>query len=293
MTPDEHFGVPDPNTTPVREDASLSWPPDSRLAQGPVLKGSFGAQGHDINAVKEVDLLEGGSYPMKNSYSSPGSGLCSSEGLPLTSTDAELVQMSTLKDPGAEQQSENARVLPQPREVQENHLEHLDQETDDGKELGGSGLTAAITHAHGFTPPTSEEDAGRRSSEDNARYEDNQPPPTGKLKSKLDIGGAEIIGGTESTPDEQLRLEEAQSLMAGRSQDQYHHLPVFLLSLYMTAWWMGPQYPMFPAWMTKQLQNNMSRLQTLETSKANYQEDPQLVCEITCALDSSQTHRRI
>ena len=212
MTPDEHFGVPDPNTTPVREDASLSWPPDSRLAQGPVLKRSFGAQGHDINAVKEVDLLEGGSYPMKNSYSSPGSGLCSSEGLPLTSTDAELVQMSTLKDPGAEQQSENARVLPQPREVQENHLEHLDQETDDGKELGGSGLTAAITHAHGFTPPTSEEDAGRRSSEDNARYEDNQPPPTGKLKSKLDIGGAEIIGGTESTPDEQLRLEEAQSL---------------------------------------------------------------------------------
>ena len=208
----EQAGTPDPDTTPVRGDALLSGPADGGSASRPVLEGLLDSQVQASNAIKEPDLAVDRLGSMKDHDVSPRSDLRPSDGLRLTSDDVRATQASTL-NLIAEQQSDDASNLHLPRkEVQEDHLEHLDRETDDGKEMGIAGFTRPVTNAHGLTPPTSEEDAGRRSSEENGRYEDNQPRPAGNLKSQVDLTKAEAFGGTASTPDEQLRLEEAQSM---------------------------------------------------------------------------------
>ena len=139
---------------------------------------------------------------------------------PISPHDAASIQPSVLKELVPEKQSGSARnVHLPPHEVQQVQGEHLDRESDDGKEHGTSILTKGQALPHGLTPPTSEEDWDRRSNEGKRQHSENQPRPVGASDSQTGTARAEILDGTVPTPDEQLRLEEAQSIQSPQAPE--------------------------------------------------------------------------
>lgn len=178
------------------------------------------AEVQDHEQDRELEPSNNQPNPRTNSELPKEPGLYPPDALPLLPEDAASMQPSILKEVSAEQRSGNARTvhLP-PKEVQEKRFEELDQETDDGSKDRALYVDKDHASAHDFIPPSSAKDAERHASEENGLHGNNQPRPTGVLKSQMDIVRDEALGGAASTPDEQLRLEEAQSMQISKSFD--------------------------------------------------------------------------
>ena len=171
------------------------------------------AERRSLKPVKELESSDNGDDSRTNSRLSRELGVHPSDTHTISSDDAASTQPSVLKELVAEQRSGAAPdVHLPPQEVQEDRLEHLDRETDDAKEHGGSIPDKGQALAHGLTPPISEEDWDRRSNEGKGQHGENQPLPTRTLISQTNLARPETLSRPVPTPDEQLRLEEAQSI---------------------------------------------------------------------------------
>ena len=127
--------------------------------------------------------------------------------LPLTLDDARSLPSSIVQKSMAESLSTSARVvhLP-PKEVQERHVEELDKRKLD--ESAPSKVRAIDTEAGSVDAPGVVGSPVSGISQDSTKKDEQ----ANLLKSQMDVARTDAYAGVPSTPDAQLRLEEAQSL---------------------------------------------------------------------------------
>lgn len=181
---------------------------------------------HDIPFAGDKD--DGPVQEFKSSIDSETSGnvyqdstIHPSKALPLSFDDTVSLDQTVFREIVPEQRSGNARIVHVPfKEAQEERLEHLDQ--DRTSDEGTVHADKSYGNANGLTPPTSEENASPPSSDEHAKPSNNGAASDATLQSQMNIALAEAVAGTPSTPDEQLRLEQAQSMQLIKgSNDRY------------------------------------------------------------------------
>lgn len=140
-------------------------------------------------------------------------GLHPSDALPVSSDDTDSLSAKAINELAAEQKSPRPAVVHLPsKEVQEARLEHDDERRPRDEEQGLAHPSNDRLKANGPTPPTLGQALSSRSAHDQAQATDEASRHDAILKSQMDIARTQAFGGAPSTPDEQLRLEEARSM---------------------------------------------------------------------------------
>lgn len=145
-----------------------------------------------------------------------------SEALPASSDNAGSLDTTAIKSLTPEQRSPRPAAVHLPsKEAPEERLEHHDQWRARDEQQGPAYACKGRLNVNGLTPPTPGQDAGSQSRYDQAQHTDDSSRHDAILKSQMDIARAEAFGGAPSTPDEQLRLEEARSMQPKVSEGTY------------------------------------------------------------------------
>jgi len=214
--PDERDGEPGPASVHLPNDNALQWSTNGSTISTPATERLAGTQQQGLKVVKElgpsVDAKESPTHPDANQEPV----LSPSKALPSSSNDAVSIAPVQLEELNAEQMPGKARPihLP-PKQVQKEYSERPGQVTDDGEDQGAWNLDS------GLTPRTDKEDVERRSSVQEGQAGNRGRRPDATLKSQSAIAKAEDFGGAASTPDEQLRLEEAQSMQLSKANAEF------------------------------------------------------------------------
>ena len=140
-----------------------------------------------------------------------------SEALPVSSDDVGSLGATAIKDLTTEQSSSRPAIIHLPsKEIQEERLEDNDKRRSRDEEQGpaysSKGRLDDDESTRGLVPTTPGEDAGSQSRHNQVQPTDDGSRHDAILKSQMDIARAEAFIGAPSTPDEQLRLEEARSM---------------------------------------------------------------------------------
>ncbi|KAL6716418.1 RNA polymerase II transcription elongation factor SpEAF [Lecanora helva] len=216
--------VADPRGASAKSDEgtaqSLQDKPSSKLRDGhsaldAATEGSSDAGNRSLKFGKASDAVDPESDSRVQSRLSQERIVEPSTPIPTVSDNANLSQPAGTKELLHEQRPDIIPdVEPHPEITQEDHLEHPGQETDNEQEQGGPLSATSRLPTHGLTPPTSEEEeeAERRSNNGIEQRTKDYPQPSEASKPQTDIARVETLGEVDSTPDEQLRLEEAQSI---------------------------------------------------------------------------------
>lgn len=131
----------------------------------------------------------------------------------MSSDDAGSLDATAINDLTTEEKSSHPAIVRLPsKEVQEERLEHHDGQRYPNEEQGPSFASIGGRNANDFTLPTPGEDSGSQKRSDQAQPANDGFRHDAIPKSQMDSARAEAFGGTPSTPDEQLRLEEARSM---------------------------------------------------------------------------------
>lgn len=136
-----------------------------------------------------------------------------SEALPVSSDDAGSSGAIAIKILTTDQRSSRPTIVRSPlKEAQEERLEHRDERRSRDEEQGPANASKGRFNANGLTSPTPGEDTSSQSRPDQAQPTDDGSRHDAILKSQMEIARAEAFSGAPSTPNEQLRLEEARSM---------------------------------------------------------------------------------
>ena len=196
--PEELGRDPDLISTQSKDTESSSWRVDGSTVPDPSVQGSKGLGPQEIAATKR----EAGE-----------SGVRPSEAVPVSSDDAGSLDATAIDNLTTEQRPSYPAVVHLPsKEAQEERLEHHDEQRARDEEQRATYASKSRFNVNGLTPPTSGEDTGSLSRYDHAQATDDGSRHDAILKSQMDIARAEAFSGAPSTPDEQLRLEEARSM---------------------------------------------------------------------------------
>ena len=143
----------------------------------------------------------------------------------LPSDEAGSVDGSTVKELASEQKSTNAHseVLPSKRSSKDSpgHLDSDKSHTEEVENIARNQVcTIESTDAQiidHLTPPASGEGATSLQGTQRSQASDVYPMHDGILKSQMDVARSEALVGAPATPDEQLRFEEAQSMLPSKA----------------------------------------------------------------------------
>lgn len=190
-----------------RTNEPSSWAKEESTDAAPSPRSPRGSAGQD-NSIKsngDGDAMDG--YKIRPSEASP-----------FSSDDAGSLASSTVRNIVAEQRARNPATVHLPsRDAQEEHLRRYDQERVHDDEPEGGYPDQFGQNVNGLTPPTSGEDVEPSSRIDGWKTKDNDSQHNIILKSQINMARTEAFGGTPATPDEQPRLEEAQSMQASKA----------------------------------------------------------------------------
>ena len=154
--------------------------------------------------------------PQTNTETGPSAGeigVHPSDALPVSADDTGSLSAKAIIDLAAEQKSPRPAVVHLPsKEIQEERLEHSDERRPRDEEQGLAHTSNDRLKANGLTPPTSGQFLSSRLAHDQAQATDEASRHDAILKSQMEIARTQAFGGAPSTPDEQLRLEEARSM---------------------------------------------------------------------------------
>ncbi len=149
-------------------------------------------------------------------------GVRPSEAPLVSSDDTGSLNAKAIQNLTTEQRSSRPAIVHLPsKEAQEERLEHQDKRKSRDEEQGPIYTSKGGLHANGLTPPTSGEGSGSHSGCDKPLPTDEASRHDAVLKSQMDIARTEAFSGTPSTPDEQLRLEEARSMQPKLPEDTF------------------------------------------------------------------------
>ena len=196
--PEELGREPDLISTHSKDLDSSQWRVDRSKLPDSSVQGPTRSESQDINA---------------NKRAAGESSIHPSQVLPVSSDDAGSLDATAIKNLTTEQRSSGPAIVHLPsKEAQEERLEHHDGRESHDEEHGPVHASKGRLSANGLTPPTPGENAGSPSRLDQAQPTDDVSRHDAILKSQMAIARAEALSGAPSTPDEQLRLEEARSI---------------------------------------------------------------------------------
>ena len=136
-----------------------------------------------------------------------------SEALPLTSDDTSSLDAAVIQDLAAEQRSSRPAVVHLPsKEAEKERLQYHDESRLHDEEQGSAYTGNGPLNVNVPTPPASGEDLNSQLGLDKLQPINDASKQDVILKSQMAIARTETFGGAPSTPDEQLRLEEARSM---------------------------------------------------------------------------------
>ena len=139
-------------------------------------------------------------------------GVRPSDALPVSSDDTGSSNAKS-SAPTTEQQSPRPAAIQLPsKEAQEGRLEHHDERRPRDEEQGPAHASKDRVKANGLNPPVSGQIMVSQSGHDQTQGTDETSRQDAILKSQMDIARTQAFNGAPSTPDEQLRLEEARSM---------------------------------------------------------------------------------
>ena len=145
-----------------------------------------------------------------------------SEAQPPSSEDTGSLDAKAIKNLTTEQKSSRPAVVHLPsREAQEERLEHHDARRPRDEEQGPAYTSKDRLKANGPAPPMPGEDSGSQSGYVQTQPKDEASRHDAILNSQMNIARTEAFGGAPSTPDEQLRLEEARSMQPKVQESAY------------------------------------------------------------------------
>lgn len=225
LEPDQNLREPQPGSStslqvqhgPSRDGASPTAPPEE-LDQEPNVfhtqsKNTESPQWHVDGSIVPDPLIQRSTVlePQEISAVKSAAGeprIPPSQALPVSSDDASSSDLQP------------AIHLPT-KEAQKERPEHQDERRPLDEEQAPAYPGKDLLNANHLIPPASGEDTGPPS-----RYDQAQPTQDGAshdaiLKSQMDIAKAEAFSGAPSTPDEQLRLEEARSMQPKVPEDMF------------------------------------------------------------------------
>jgi len=211
-----------PRASGGERNSTLTQPYGTAQSQWPI-EGSTGLEATALGVPVPVDKENGTAQKLRPSIDSETNNVVlqepsvrPSKALPSSSDDASSLNQSLSQEIILDQRLGNARTVHLlSNEAQGERLEHLDLDrtSDEGTVLADKGYE----NLNGLTPPTSEENTSPPSKNEHPASGDNESSPAAMLKSQMEIAQAEGFEGTPSTPDEQLRLEQAQSMQLLKS----------------------------------------------------------------------------
>lgn len=165
-----------------------------------------------------------GPDPQANTTTSEAGELGSrpSEALAVSSDDTGSLSAKAIRDLTTEQEPPGPAILHLPsKEAQEERLEHQDERRSRDENRGLAYTSNDRLEADALTPPVSGQTLGSQPVYDQAQATDQTSRHDAILKSQMDIARTEAFGGAPSTPDEQLRLEEARSMQPKVPESAY------------------------------------------------------------------------
>ena len=166
-----------------------------------------------------------GRVPQETTASKGATGevdVCPPEARSASLDDAGALDALAIKNLTAEQKPSRPAVVHLPsKEAQEARLEQHSDRIPHGEEQGPVHVDDDRPKANGLSPPGSGEKLGYQSGYDQAQPTSDSSRHDAILKSQMDIARTEALGGAPSTPDEQLRLEEARSMQPKVSEGTY------------------------------------------------------------------------
>lgn len=211
----QHFDPRQPLPEPQTTSKAASYEQSSLPREG----DHVAAQPEDPGREPEPDSLvqdPAGLDPQANTATRGEAGELGSrpsEALVVSSDDTGSLGAKAIKDLTTEQESPRPAVIHLPsKEAQEERLEHQDERRSRDEDQGPTYTSKDRLEADGLTPPVSDQTFGSQSVYDQAQATDQASGHGAILKSQMDIARTEAFGGAPSTPDEQLRLEEARSM---------------------------------------------------------------------------------
>ena len=140
-------------------------------------------------------------------------GVRPSEALPVTSDDTSSLDAAAIQNLAAEQTSSRPAVVHLlSKEAKEEGLQYHDELRPRDEEQGSAYTSRGRLNVNGPTPPASGEDSNSQLGLDKVELMNDTSKHDAILKSQMDIARTEAFSGAPSTPDEQLRLEEARSM---------------------------------------------------------------------------------
>ena len=149
-------------------------------------------------------------------------GVRPSEAPLVSSDDTGSLNAKAIQNLTTEQRSSRPAVVHLPsKEAQEERLEHQDERGSRDEEQGPKYTSNGGLNANGLTPPPSGEGSGSQSGFEKPLPTDEASRHDAVLKSQMDIARTEAFSGALSTPDEQLRLEEARSMQPKLPEDTF------------------------------------------------------------------------
>ncbi len=149
-------------------------------------------------------------------------GVRPSEAPLVSSDDTGSLNAKAIQNLTTEQRSSRPAVVHLPsKEAQEERLEHQDERRSRDEEQGPNYTSNGGLNANGLTPPPSGEGSGSQSGFEKPLPTDEASRHDAVLKSQMDIARTEAFSGAPSTPDEQLRLEEARSMQPKLPEDTF------------------------------------------------------------------------
>jgi len=168
--------------------------------------------------VSELGLVVDAKEPSTNLDATQESISCPSKALLLSPNDTSFTATVQTGKIIAEQIPGEVRTVQLiPIEVQNERMEYGGQVTEVGGDQRAWVQDNGYSRANGLTTPTSEEDVGRHVNVEEGQIGNEEPRPNATLKSQDGIAKAEAFDKAASTPDEQLRLEEAQSIQLSKT----------------------------------------------------------------------------
>ena len=149
-------------------------------------------------------------------------GIPPSEALPVTTDNTSSLDAAAIQSLAAEQRSSRPAVVHLPsEEAKEVRLQHQDEPRPRNAEQDSTYTSKGCLNVNGPTPPASREDSNSQLGLDKMQPIDDTSKYDAILKSQMDIARTEAFSGAPSTPDEQLRLEEARSMRPKVSDGTY------------------------------------------------------------------------
>ena len=145
-----------------------------------------------------------------------------SETLPLSSEESGSLNANAIKNLTTGQRSSRPAVIHLPsKEAQEERLDHHDERRSRDEEQRPAYTSEDRLKANGLTSSVLGQGSGSQSGYDQAQPTDEASRHDAILRSQMDIARTEAFSGAPSTPDEQLRLEEARSLQPKVPESTY------------------------------------------------------------------------